>query len=220
YNKDIKAITGQTQSIPMIATQQHSYTGTASTLATWKAGVDYPGDIICAGPKYQYSYYTDAVHLNAIGYQELGEKYAEVYYNRVVLKNDWKPLEPTSATKSGNVITVNFNVPVLPLAWDTTLQAPNQSVNEWKNGKGFEVTASGSKVTISSVAISGSSVQITCANNLPSSGVKVAYALTSQAARSGGTIRWGLLRDSDPFKGSSTGVVQPNYCVSFEMQVP
>ena len=35
-----------------------------------------------------------------------------------------------------------------------------------------------------------------------------------------GTFRWGLLRDSDPFVGSSTGKAQPNYAVAFELPVP
>lgn len=222
YNKDIKAITGQTQNIPLFLVQQHSYmsSGTAvSTLAQWKAGVDYPNDIICIGPNYQRQYGSDHVHLTAQGYQQMGEKFGQVYYERVVLGNDWKPLQPTSATKSGKVITVNFHVPVGPLVWDTTLGAPNQSSNtEWRNGKGFEVTANGSKVTISSVEIAGDSVKITCANDLPSSGVKVGYAFTGGSTRANGTYRWGLLRDSDPFKGNS-GVAQPNFCVAFEMNV-
>ena len=37
----------------------------------------------------------------------------------------------------------------------------------------------GAKIEISSVAISGDAVQITCASDLPSSGVVVGYALTS-----------------------------------------
>ncbi len=221
YNKDIKAITGQTQSIPLFLVQQHSYmsTGTAvSTLAQWKAGVDYPNDIICIGPTYQRAYGSDHIHLTAKGYQTMGEKFGQVYYERVVKGNNWRPLEPTSITKSGKVITVNLNVPVGPLVWDSTLGAPNQSSNEWKNGKGFEVTANGSKVTISSVEISGSSVKITCANDLPASGVKVGYAYTGGSTRSNGTYRWGLLRDSDPFKGRS-GVSQPNFCVAFQLDV-
>lgn len=221
YNKDIKAITGQTQSIPLFVVQQHSYmsTGTAvSTLAQWKAGVDYPNDIICIGPTYQRAYGSDHVHLTASAYQQMGEKFGQVYYERVVKGNNWRPLEPTSITKSGKVITVNFHVPVGPLVWDSTLGTPNQSSNEWKNGKGFEVTANGSKVTISSVEISGSSVKITCASELPSFGVKVGYAYTGGTTRTNGTYRWGLLRDSDPFKGRS-GVSQPNFCVAFEMGV-
>lgn len=223
YNQDIKAITGQTQKIPMFLVQQHSYpsTGTsASTLAQWKAGVDYAGDIICIGPNYQRYYGSDHVHLVSSGYQQLGEKFAQVYYERVVLGRDWQPLQPTSATKSGRVITVNLHVPVAPLVWDSTLPAPNQnSQTEWKNGKGFEVTANGSRVTISSVEISGSSVKITCANDLPASGVNVGYAFTGGTARANGSYRWGLLRDSDPFKGSITGVSQPNFCVAFQMAV-
>ena len=35
-----------------------------------------------------------------------------------------------------------------------------------------------------------------------------------------GTARGGQLRDSDPFVGATTGSAQPNYCVSFEMNVP
>ncbi|KNY25429.1 carbohydrate-binding protein [Pseudobacteroides cellulosolvens] len=225
YNKDIKAVTGQTQSIPMLVVQQHSYPQTAGSTAVgtniqWKVGVDYPEDIICIGPNYQRYYGGDHVHSNADGYRLMGEKFGQVYFEKVVMGRDWKPLQPTGATKSGNVITVNFHVPVAPLTWDTTMQAPNQSVNEWKNGKGFEVTANGSKITISSIEISGSSVKITCSGTLPASGVKVAYAYTAQSTnRTNGTCRWGLLRDSDPFKGSVTGTAQPNYCVAFEMSV-
>jgi hypothetical protein len=35
-----------------------------------------------------------------------------------------------------------------------------------------------------------------------------------------GTFRWGLLRDSDPFVGSTTGTPQPNYSVAFELPAP
>jgi hypothetical protein len=35
-----------------------------------------------------------------------------------------------------------------------------------------------------------------------------------------GTVRWGWLRDSDPFVGAVTGLAQPNYCVAFEMSAP
>jgi hypothetical protein len=35
-----------------------------------------------------------------------------------------------------------------------------------------------------------------------------------------GTFRWGQLKDSDPFVGTVTGIVQPNYCVAFQIDVP
>ncbi len=225
YNQDIKAITGQSQKIPLFVVQQNSCgsSGTsASLLAQWRVGVDYPGDIVCIGPNYYHPYASDGVHMTANGYQQLGEQYGKVYYEKVVLGHDWQPLQPTSVEKSGRVITVNFHVPVPPLVWDNTLPAPNQStLTEWKNGKGFEVYTQNTRITISSVDISADSVKITCADDLPSSGVKVAYAFTGGGAkRTEGTYRWGLLRDSDPFKGSTTGIPQPNYCVSFERSIP
>jgi hypothetical protein len=94
-------------------------------------------------------------------------------------------------------------------------------MTEWSQGRGFEVRASSSRITISSVAISGDSVQITCASDLPASGVVLDYAMYSGGTPSpGGTLRWGQLRDSDPFVGSTTKKAQPNYCVAFEMSVP
>jgi len=71
------------------------------------------------------------------------------------------------------------------------------------------------------VAISGDTVQITCATDPPTSGLVVAYAATADGTiRPNGTVRWGQLRDSDPFVGSLTRVAQPNYSVAFEMNVP
>lgn len=35
-----------------------------------------------------------------------------------------------------------------------------------------------------------------------------------------GTVRWGQLRDADPFVGSTTLKAQPNFAVAFELPVP
>jgi len=67
------------------------------------------------------------------------------------------------------------------------------------------------------VAISGDSVQITCASAV-AAGTFVDYALNADPARMStpfaGLTRWGLLRDSDPFVGAITKKAQPNYCVA------
>ena len=227
YNQDLPPLTGQTTSIPMLLSQQHSEpTGAGSssigTLAQWRIGVNRPGDIICTGPKYQYAYVSDNVHLTNPDYERLGEKYGQVFHQRVVLGNPWQPLQPTTVERSGRVITVRFHVPVPPLAWDTTLAMPHQSANtEWAQGRGFEVRAGTTRIAISGVVIAGDSVQITCATDPPASGVVVSYAHTADGTpRPNGTARWGQLRDSDPFVGSLTRVAQPNYCVAFEMNVP
>jgi hypothetical protein len=224
-NTDIAAITGQTQRVLLIVSQQQSGVSHAgSTVGQWKIGVDYPTETVCSGPKYQYPYASDGVHLIAEGYRQLGEKYGQVYTERVVMGRNWQPLQPTSAERHGQIITVQFHVPVPPLVWETRFSPPLPNKIEWQAGKGFEVRSSTTRFTISSVAISGDSVQITCVEPLPDSGIKVGYAVTASttamAAPYPGTFAWGLLRDSDPFVGTATGVPQPNYAVSFEIEVP
>jgi hypothetical protein len=208
--------------------------GSISTIAEWKVGLDHPGLAICTGPKYQYPYASDGIHLTAHGYDRLGEKYAEVYYHAVVLGEAWQPLQPMSATASGNVISVQFHVPVGPLAWDETVVLPQGVPAYWANGRGFEVTLAGAPETIVSVAITGAAmdtVEITCADVIEGGYASVAYAYTgatatTQSVLSDGytlvntTYRWGELRDSDPFVGQLTGALQPNYAVAFSVNLP
>jgi hypothetical protein len=233
YNQDLSAITGQaaTAKIPMLVSQQHSVpveTGAVaiSALQVLKASTDHPGDIVCTGPKYQYSYATDRdhVHLSPKEYERLGEKTAQVYFERVVLGNDWQPLQPTSAEVNGNTVTVHFHVPVPPLVWDDTLPPPHGTlIPQWAQGRGFEVSVAGNRTTIDSVEIvGGDTVNINCSGDLSAGEVTIGYASIAE----GGTppaaqcARWGHLRDSDPFVGAVTGVAQPNYCVAFQRTVP
>jgi hypothetical protein len=231
YNADIAPITGQSYKIPMYISQQHAYpNGTMSkgkrpdvNNMQWQLGVDHKDDFVCTGPKYQYPANPngDGVHLSVAGAELLGEKVAQVYYERAVLGHDWQPLQPTSVERSGRVVTVHFHVPVPPLNWDTSFDAP--AITEWKNGKGFELRSATANITIASVAISGDTVQITASAALPASGLVVGYALTSQGVQlknHSKAVRWGQLRDSDPFMGTTTKMANANYCVSFEMPVP
>ena len=79
YNSDLQAVTGQAESIQMLVSQQNSTNDhAASTLAQWQVGVDYPDDIACVGPTYQYEAFTDGTHLVGEGYRQLGEKFGQV----------------------------------------------------------------------------------------------------------------------------------------------
>jgi len=229
YNQDLSQITGQTTTIPMIVSQHHAYGFTegatsgasASTLAQWQVGVNHPGDIICSGPKYQYPYIADGIHLEVEGYEMLGEKYGQIYYEKTVLGNDWRPLEPTTVARIGRVVTVDFNVPVPPLAWDEAIPAPHQTaLTEWANGRGFEVRVANTPMEIESVTLAATSVQITTAEDIPANAT-LGYAVTSDGTSTAGLgHRSGQLRDSDPFVGTITGVAQPNYAVAFELPIP
>lgn len=225
YNTDLAAITGQSQNILMIVSQQNSTNNrSASTIAQWKIGVDFPNDIVCSGPKYQYPS-GDGTHLTTEGYRQLGEKYGQIYFDRVILGKEWQPLQPTKATRDGKTITIQFHVPVKPLVWESAFDAPHQTVDEWKLGKGFEVnTANGEKIKIESAEISGNAVTLTCSTD-PGANARVSYAMINEQRIKmtkpfNGTTRWGLLRDSDPFIGAATNKPQPNYALAFEMNVP
>ena len=234
YNADLKAITGQTESIPLFTSQQHGIymymAGQAptrinpSTLEQWRAGNEHPGQIVCVGPKYQYPYAPDFLHLVPLGYELVGEKYAEAYYSQVVLGQPWQPLQPLEDTvaRDGRVITVDFHVPFPPLAWDDVLPRPHQTdLAEWAEGRGFEVRMGDTLLEIESVElVDADTVQITCAADVPA-GATLGYAATSDgAAVSGVSPRWGQLKDSDPFVGDFTQMPQANYSVSFEVAVP
>jgi hypothetical protein len=228
YNRDIAAITGQTWRFPLLASQQHSVPFTAgavagasaSTLAVWRAGLEHPGDILCTGPKYQYPYAADGVHLVTQGYELLGEKYGEVYYERVVLGRDWRPLEPVSATTEGTLVRVRFHVPSPPLVWDEALPAPHQSaLTEWANGRGFEVRDGATRIPIDGVQIEGDTVVLRCGASVPA-GATLGYAASADGTTfNGGTARWGQLRDSNALVGAVTGLPQPNYAVAFERPI-
>jgi hypothetical protein len=234
YNADLPAITGQTTPIPLFTSQQHGIhkykAGQAprsidvSTMLQWKAALEQPGKIVCTGPKYQYPYSPDFLHLVPLGYELMGEKYAEIFYSHVVLGHPWQPLQPlaNTVTRRGRVITVGFHVPFPPLVWDDVLPKPHQTdLTEWARGRGFEVRTGSTRVTIESVEIlDANTVQITCGADVPA-GSTLGYAATSDgAAISGVSPRWGQLRDSDPFVGNFTGKPQANYAVSFELSVP
>jgi len=176
---------------------------------------------VCAGPKYQYPYASDNVHLVTQGYELLGEKYGEIYFRRVVQGTAWQPLQPISVTRSGNVVTVRFHVPVPPLAWDTKLPMPHQSaLTQWAQGRGFELRVGNTPRTISSVQIVNDTVRITAASAVPA-GATVGYAVTSDGtALAGVSRRWGKLIDSDKTVGAFTGQQQPNYALAFQLTVP
>jgi len=226
YNQDIKLITGQKRDVLMIGTQQNSVVDDSpSTLAEWRLGVEHPDQYVCSGPKYQYPYFDDAVHLVSLGYDQLGEKYAEVFFERFVLGHKWRPLEPTRASRRGKTISVEFHVPVGKLQWDTTMGTPHATITEWAEGKGFELRdAGGKKLPISAVELTRDSrqVSITSPDEVPA-GAILSYAMvadpTKRLTPSAGTVRWGLLRDSDPFIGYSTKLPQPNYCVAFRLEL-
>lgn len=217
YNVDLQAITGQSEPIPMIATQPSAgwpTFGIGSQLQ-YQAMLDLAlidSRFILAGPKYQFDYATSDFHLDPAGTRDMGYLYADVY--ALVRQNGtFLPLYPTSqsrATVSGKtVLTVNFSLPSGALQFDTaTVSSPHQTEHlAWANGKGFEVEVASSPVTINSATIVGNSVELALDSLVdPADPIIVSYAHTID---SDNIPRRGNLRTStghwcvhfmDPFK--------------------
>jgi hypothetical protein len=214
YNADLKAITGQSRDVVLLASQESSvaagYDGSAVQL--WQAGNAHPAQIVCTGPKYAYGY-VGGLHMPAAGYERIGEKYAEVFDQVVNGGVAWKPLGPNRVARSGATITIDFDVPNPPLVWDANLTPPHQTVNTaWAHGQGFEVVdGANNQIAIASAAIQGSSVVLTLSQApAPGTTLTVAYALTPDATGDQGGAdagMHGLLRDSDAFVGYSNETI-------------
>ncbi len=225
YNDDLPKITGQTKPVPLLLTQQSCCPSDAGTLAhsalaAFRASRAAASGIVCVGPRYQYSYADDGVHLDSLGYDRLGEKYGQAYFEQRLRRRAWRPLSPLSARREGDLIQVDFYVPVPPLVWDHALPSAHAARPDWASGRGFELFSRELPLTIAVVEIRSDSVVIH-APGAPPGPLLVRYAATAApTARPHGSFRWGQLRDSDPFVGATTRTRQPNYAVTFELEVP
>jgi hypothetical protein len=222
YQADLQAITGQAHEVVLIHSQQSTFpVGADSTSISAQQQLDVsttdPTRVVLAGPKYQYAYYADLIHLTAAQSIRLGIKYAQAYERVVVHGQPWLPLYPVSATRQDRVVTVAFHVPVGPLQWNEALPPAHvigSNAGDWVAGRGFEAVQRNALATlplaISAVAIVGDTVQITLGETpYPTFNVVVRYAMTRSGDWPGGTSGWaydpggrlGQLCDSDPFVG-------------------
>ncbi len=223
YETDVKAVTGQQESVPMFITQISSWTRLGSDKVhdiidgqMLAAHLAAPGKIILVGPKYHYPYFTDGVHLTNVGYDHMGEDYAKAYRRVVLEGKTWEPLRPKTVTRVGKVVTVKFFVPSPPLVIDTQLVS-----DPGKNGFEFTQT-NGNAVEIESVAVSSAdTVTITLTDVPTGSDQKVGYAFTGVSGALGGptTGPRGNLRDSDATP-SLHGFSLYNWCIHFQEAVP
>lgn len=221
YEADVKAVTGQTEPVPMFQSQVSSWTkyGQATSLipgAQLAAHVAKPGRIVLVGPKYHLAYVADGVHLTNEGYRHMGEDYAKAYRRVVLEGKPWEPVRPKTITRAGNVVTVVFHVPSPPLALDT------QAVTD-PGSFGFEIADDGATPpTITTVTlVAPDTVRITLSAAPTGANRRLRYAFTGTAGAKGGATTGprGNLRDSDPTV-SRHGYPLYNWCIHFDEPLP
>jgi hypothetical protein len=171
YDADLRAITGQSGTIPMILSQPSAGfpqpgVGLVSNIndQIFSAWLTHRSRLILAGSKLGLSYWANDYHLDAAGSRDLGYLYAEAARPLVDGSTAFEPLYPVSVTRNGNVVTVVLNRPAVfdSSFWGTT--HAGTFANAWATARGFEaVNSGGSPIEITSVALSGGTATITCA---------------------------------------------------------
>lgn len=219
YDTDVKAITGQSNEVILFLDQMSSFMSSYANDATSEipiyqlyAAEENPDEIVLVAPKY-FLNYSDRHHLTGASSRWLGEYYGKVIKKVVVDHEEWRPLSPNSATRSGNIVDVDFHVPAGVLAFDTTLVSS-------RTNKGFEYYDSTSSATISNVEILDSdTVRITLSGTPTGANQRIRYAYTgvpgtNTGAQNAGTAA-GNLRDTDPYT-SLYGNTLYNWAVHFD----
>jgi hypothetical protein len=232
YQADIAITRGESPApvLPMLISQIASFAALGNTTsvvnqAMWNASKAASDRLFLVGPRYMIPHEPDGVHLLAAKYRWLGETYSKVYRKVVLDGVNWKPLQPLTAVRVGNVITVTFDVPVAPLVFDTvrvTEPRLDASAPAIVGPYGFEFDdASGSPPTISSVSLAGPTSATVTLSGTPSGPTPtLRYAHTGRLNAYGGptTGPRGCLRDSDT-TASLWGNELFNWCVHFTMPV-
>jgi hypothetical protein len=151
YEREIKAITGQAQPIPLFISQLSGRTYTTySPVAPMqlKAHVRAPGKVVLIGPAYQLTFLSDCQHFTNHGQRRLGEYFAKVYARVIFGGEKWEPVRPKMITRVGTVVTVQYHVPKPPLVLDTMrITNPGRYGFDFYDGSASPPTITGVAVT-------------------------------------------------------------------------
>lgn len=222
YESGVKAITGQAGVVPLLMAQMHSWSGdsrTTSRIPTdqYDAMIRAPGKVTIVAPEYPLTYDSSGIHFNSPSGRRLGEYFAKAYSKIVVEGQAWEPVRPKTITRSANVITITYHVPVPPLALDTS-----QVTNPGNYGFEYGDDTGAAAPAITNVqVIAADTVRITLASTPTGANKRVRYAYTSRPNTQPGKdfgVR-GNLRDSDPTPSLYGNALQ-NWGVTFNLAAP
>lgn len=220
YETDAKAISGQTDPVPLFACQQASgYPDPAnfavsSALNLYLASTAQPSKIVIPTPRYMLDSPTNPHFVNW-AHRWLGEYYAKAIKKTAIQNTVYKHLRPAFGLIVNNYIVIDFEVPVPPIKWNFTdvLYQPHY---------GFMYYDSTNSVSIVDVNITGpGQVTLTMSGVPTGSGKEVWYGCGSSdpymAFPKFGLGR-GNLTDSDA-TASRYGFHLNNFCLQFRLSL-
>src|SRR5262249_8018193 len=118
----VKAITGQSQDIPLLYSQHSGWNDIATSAVAqmqYEAHARSTGKIFLIGPGYALDSGVDCRHYSSDGERRLGEYFAKVYARVVIEGKRWEPVRPRDVSIAGATVTAKYYVPVPPLVIDT-----------------------------------------------------------------------------------------------------
>lgn len=192
-SQDIKSITGQAND-PILLSQQINTSSDGVTIGmnsptglgkyAYDAIVKNKGNrpIYFADPQYPVSNF---IHMYARGYRWQGEQQAKIMNWLITGSVQYEGFRPRTIAISGNSLLITFFVPVPPLQF----AANNNNIESLLPNRGFSFESiASSGLTITSVAIEGSTQVRINLSGAPLAGDRIKYATAS---------RYGNLCDSD-----------------------
>ncbi|WP_226779498.1 sialate O-acetylesterase [Oceaniglobus trochenteri] len=202
-NTDAKEVTGQVADVPFLITQPSSHIGGGANVrsVTEMVRVAALNDHIhLVAPSYPAPFSGDFLHLDGPGYHLVGEHLAEAIASVKWGGGSFTPLKATGAVRSGTTVTIDYHVPVGPLAIDT-VQVPDRNSNKgfrYFSDDGTETEIGVTAVTITDTGLDGTGqVELTLASVPPSGSERVDFALSGQTSpRIADAIPRGNIRDS------------------------
>ena len=223
-NADWKAITGQSEDIPVLVSQTSSgggygfnggitEDGFPTPLQQLKAHADNPGEVLLVAPMY-FLEYENHSHITNLASRELGEYFSKAYraYRDT---GAWEPLRPAEFNLYGDAVSIVFTGNVGQLIFDTGRVPAAEHF-------GFSYTDDAGN-QIQSVSLSGvGEITLTLTGPVASNAV-VAYAYHNGAGGSAnqadGYGDRGNLRDSDTAASVYTGEPLYNWAVTFREKI-
>lgn len=221
-NTDIKAITGQIEDVKCVMYQvaSHNPYGRYPRIAIEQLkAATLDKRIILAKTMYDVEYNAaDNVHAPNKTYRNMGNHYGIGLFNAIVKNEHMLPVYPIKSQLAGNVLYIQFHVPVKPLVFDDTWVSP---LTDGKKGFALynvtnefttSATITASATTITSVElINSDTVKITL-SGVPTAGTRLTYGVnglgydvvngnTTTGTRRSGRIDGarGNLRDSQTY---------------------
>ena len=169
YETDIKAITGQTNDIPMFISQTGANYGYNLDVSNgvFMASVANP-KIKLVVPQYAYPLEYASVHMKNVGYRLLGEYFGNSIFRHFNGMSS-NSIYPIKSVCNGNSITVTFHA-------NATKLMLNNFISVADGNYGFAIEDSnGTSITSVVCATDSTKVTITLSGN-PSSDAKISYA--------------------------------------------